>query len=288
MSFSETRKCNLIVYWLQYLKMNFQSLLSRQQTQYIIFKKNDMKRKKILYSISLMVIGVFFNFCEKDSETEKMELNVSTEKLNFTGEEASQTIDIISNIEWTATSNVEWCTISPAIGNGNATITITLQNNNTTSERKGVITVKDSKNSLSKFIEVTQDVEILNVAKLFGIWHVTNITDESGNIDYGENAEGNMKHTTIELTINTNGTYTQINKSSINDGSLLPQTTGSYLFTPSNRTLKVQGTTVVGPFNFPDIHLYVIEKLTDTELIYSEDTGLSGIGLEKWTFVKVR
>lgn len=54
---------------------------------------------------------------------------------------ADMTFSVQSNIAWTATSNDNWCTVSPKSGNGNATVSVHVAENTGNSERKTTIKV---------------------------------------------------------------------------------------------------------------------------------------------------
>ena len=69
---------------------------------------------------------------------------------------ATKTFDITSNISWTATSNQNWLTVSDVSGFGNKTVTVTAQENTTTSARTATVTISGSSVG-TKTITVTQD-----------------------------------------------------------------------------------------------------------------------------------
>ncbi len=61
------------------------------------------------------------------------------------GPEASTlTSEITANVSWTASSNEDWISFSPENGNQNATLTINIQENTTSNQRSGTITVTSS------------------------------------------------------------------------------------------------------------------------------------------------
>lgn len=53
-------------------------------------------------------------------------------------------VEITSNVDWTAFSDVTWCTISPSSGNGDGLIMISVKENKTSKVRNAIITVKSS------------------------------------------------------------------------------------------------------------------------------------------------
>jgi hypothetical protein len=72
------------------------------------------------------------------SGTESLTLSAST--LSFDVEGATLSVDITSNINWTAVSDAAWLTLSPASGSGNGAIDVTAAVN-TSSQRTATITV---------------------------------------------------------------------------------------------------------------------------------------------------
>ncbi|HLN73586.1 MAG TPA: BACON domain-containing carbohydrate-binding protein, partial [Prolixibacteraceae bacterium] len=68
---------------------------------------------------------------------------------------STQTFEITSNVNWTATSNQSWLTVSNAGGNGIAVITLTAQANTITSNRSATVTIT-GEGLAAKTITVTQ------------------------------------------------------------------------------------------------------------------------------------
>ncbi|MEQ1799980.1 MAG: BACON domain-containing carbohydrate-binding protein, partial [Lacibacter sp.] len=83
--------------------------------------------------------------------------------LNFTAVAATpKTIDITSNVSWTAASNQTWLTLSSTSGTGVATITATAADNTATTSRTATITITG--NGLpAKTIAVTQDGSAISI-----------------------------------------------------------------------------------------------------------------------------
>jgi uncharacterized protein (TIGR02145 family) len=91
-------------------------------------KKKSMKN--FLTTVMLCAaIGVWFAGCKEDNPEPKSELLVSPATLNAGAAAGEYTLAITGNVDWAATTNVEWLTIEPATGNGNAAITITVEEN---------------------------------------------------------------------------------------------------------------------------------------------------------------
>jgi endoglucanase Acf2 len=69
---------------------------------------------------------------------------------------SKKTIDVSANINWTAVSNQSWLSVSPASAFGNTTVTLTAQENPTTSTRTATVTFSGSGVS-DQVVTVTQD-----------------------------------------------------------------------------------------------------------------------------------
>ena len=96
-------------------------------------------------------------------------LKVSSTSLSFAENGGSENISITCNSDWTVSSNQSWCTVSPASGSNDGTVTVTVSANDSNSERSASITIKSG--------NVTQEVSILQAAKP---------EDGIGRDDYGE------------------------------------------------------------------------------------------------------
>lgn len=84
-------------------------------------------------------------------------LNVSTNEMVIGAIDIStQTLDIISNVAWSATSNQTWLTISNASGSGNFTITLTATGNPATATRTANVTISGT-GVTDQIIIVTQE-----------------------------------------------------------------------------------------------------------------------------------
>lgn len=107
--------------------------------------------KKLAFLLSILTILI--SACGGDDDNH---LSISENNLSFSGSGGARTIDVASNVEWSAMSDQTWCVISPKLGYGNATISITAQRNTTTVERSAKITIKAIEGGLSKEIAITQ------------------------------------------------------------------------------------------------------------------------------------
>ncbi len=66
---------------------------------------------------------------------------VATTQLNFTDKPDSQDVSISTDGNWQATSSTDWISVSPQSGTGNATLSISVTENETDEERNGIVTI---------------------------------------------------------------------------------------------------------------------------------------------------
>jgi len=62
----------------------------------------------------------------------------------------SYDITVTSNTDWTVVESLDWASVSPASGSGDSTVTVTVDENTTTSPRSGTITIGGQTHSLSQ------------------------------------------------------------------------------------------------------------------------------------------
>lgn len=111
--------------------------------------------KKIIDNLRIAVVALFLfgaASCSKSDEG-SASLNVSKPELAFTSAVKTQTFTVTTNQEWTATYP-EWLGCSPSSGTGNATVTVTAEDN-PGAERTG--TIKITGGGKEKTINVTQE-----------------------------------------------------------------------------------------------------------------------------------
>ena len=112
----------------------------------------------------VMVIGSAFGFAACENKGEEVVANptveVSTTSMNFAMEEGSQTVNITANSDWKTEVAEDWITVTPAAGNGDATINIAVAMNDSGAVREAVVKVialhKVYGNWDTKKIKVTQ------------------------------------------------------------------------------------------------------------------------------------
>lgn len=97
-----------------------------------------------------------------NQEVSQLSLNPQNISLGASAN-ASQTVSVSSNINWTATANNTWLSVSPAGGANNGSLVITaLSGNNGSAARVGTVTL--SGNGLSETINVTQEAAQLSLS----------------------------------------------------------------------------------------------------------------------------
>ncbi len=89
-------------------------------------------------------------------DNESYTLTLSTDQINFNSSASSQTMSITTNDYWFASCSNSWLSVDKTIGSSDATLKISVEQNNSSSERQGVVYIKGiySKKTLS--ITVTQ------------------------------------------------------------------------------------------------------------------------------------
>ena len=92
-----------------------------------------------------MVVGSALGFVACENEGDDVVSNptveVSTKSLNFSMEEGSQTVNVTANSDWKVEVDVDWVTVTPANGTGDATITVAVAMNDTGAVRETNIKV---------------------------------------------------------------------------------------------------------------------------------------------------
>lgn len=108
--------------------------------------------------------SVYFNIAGNNNveipiEQEGVTLSVSPETIMFTSFGGSQSLSVSSNDSWTVTTKPGWVNVDKISGEGNSTILLSTVENNTTSEKTGVIVVSTDDGVTSKTISVKQEAK---------------------------------------------------------------------------------------------------------------------------------
>ena len=106
--------------------------------------------------ILVVLLGTAILALSCKQEEQPAELTVSQTEMHFGNQGGSQTLGFNSNVQWTATSSAEWCTLSPDSGDSEVQSTMVTATANTTAEERSA-TVTITAGSVSKKVEITQD-----------------------------------------------------------------------------------------------------------------------------------
>ncbi len=90
---------------------------------------------------------------------EPPELSVPTPPLTFSNSAGTKSVNVTSNVSWTASDNASWISVSPTSSSGDGSISITTTSNNTVFSRTGTVTVQENDGSgvASQQISITQN-----------------------------------------------------------------------------------------------------------------------------------
>lgn len=103
----------------------------------------------------LLIAFIVVGSCnKKDNPDPTPELNISSSEELFTAAGGTSEVNVTGNTKWSISNSATWFTATPATGDGSEKITLTVQPNQNTSERSGVIAV--TAGNLRKEIRVRQ------------------------------------------------------------------------------------------------------------------------------------
>ncbi|MDD2492205.1 MAG: BACON domain-containing carbohydrate-binding protein, partial [Bacteroidales bacterium] len=121
-----------------------------------------MKLIKNILIIGLVLLSL--SSCKKDPPPV---LTISVQNLSLGNISPSETISVESNYPWKLTCDASWISFTPSTGDGNATVTITAQDNLTEDERNAnlIFTIgkEGSSTFLRKVVRATQSFPQLNL-----------------------------------------------------------------------------------------------------------------------------
>lgn len=164
-----------------------------------------MKLLNIVFIFSFFI--VLFSCSSKDIAEEEILENLEVSSISaFSANEETKSVTVTSNLDWSATDNTSWITISPSMGSNNGSINVSVQTNSTSNERSGTVTVTGGNISRS-----------LNIRQAAG----EDNTTPSGGLDPNKAPSENFDLSTWKLSIPVNegdGTATDISVSQINNG----------------------------------------------------------------------
>ena len=199
----------------------------------------------------LLLCSLIISGCSKKEEP--LFINLDTDTLSFESEGRSETLKVSSNGDWTVSGETEWCEVSPKIGKGNLTVTITVTENESIEERKATLTFKCGAEIAE--VEITQslpDWVLINGVK----WATRNVGSPGIFVQNPEDF----------------GEYYQWNKG-IAD-FLLREDYFNSIYANANSWLTVNDPSPTG-WRVPTLE--EIQKLFDTEKVTNEWTTLNDI-----------
>jgi mannan endo-1,4-beta-mannosidase len=82
-------------------------------------------------------------------------LNVSTGSLSYSAGSGSASISVTSNVNWSASDNSSWITVSPTSGSNNGSVSVSVTANTASNNRTGTVTI--SGGGISRTVSVTQN-----------------------------------------------------------------------------------------------------------------------------------
>lgn len=129
----------------------------------MIFSSMQRFTYTILFCLCMLFI---LPSCGKDDPAVAPELLVSTEAISFDKAASTQIMHIKTNTKWNVLSNESWCTVSPATGEGNGTIqlSVSVSQNPSTDGRSAVLTI--TAGTITKQVTISQGKSNLLIVKL--------------------------------------------------------------------------------------------------------------------------
>ena len=123
-----------------------------------------------------------------------------------------------------------------------------------------------------------------DVGDIEGTWNAVTGTQSEGSFGTTTYGKGSYASTSLRFTLNADGSYKWVTANTSSTAAQTVNCSGTYAFTPSTSTLKLQGSCTAGSLSFHHDHLYTVEQLTSSQLNISEVTGISGIGTQTYIF----
>ena len=119
--------------------------------------KRDIKLNNFIMPIFLgMLVLISLSGCKKDTNSFDPNLALATESLSVSNQANNYSVDMVSNLPWTAESDVDWITVNPSSGEkGKGKMTFSVSKSEE-DERIGTITISTSAD-YKKQITVTQE-----------------------------------------------------------------------------------------------------------------------------------
>ena len=112
-----------------------------------------MNRKVLIFSA--VFLFAIFSGCSNKDDPEPESLEITPTSLSFGKDAGEGSFSIESNTKWTVSSTVSWLTFTPASGEGNRSVTVSVIANGELNVRTGTVTVK-TEGGMEKTVQVTQ------------------------------------------------------------------------------------------------------------------------------------
>ncbi|WP_405573341.1 polysaccharide lyase family 7 protein [Winogradskyella sp. Asnod2-B02-A] len=161
-----------------------------------------MKLLRIVFT--LIIFTLLFGCSSKDSDKDELVDNlVITSVSEFSANAETQSVNVISNLEWSVSEDLAWISTTPSSGTNSGSIAISVDVNPTYNNRTGTVTV--SGGNITRYITITQVAAEETV----------------GALDPNKAPSENFDLSTWNLSIPVdqgNGTATTITVSQINSG----------------------------------------------------------------------
>jgi len=114
-----------------------------------------MKLLNSVFALSIFII--LFSCSSSDSNEDTLIENLQISSISqFSANEETQSITVTSNLNWTASENSNWISVSPSSGTNNGAISVSVAENSASSSRSGIVTVSGG--------DITRDLTITEAA----------------------------------------------------------------------------------------------------------------------------
>lgn len=219
--------------------------------------------KLLNLAFSLLVFIFLFSCSSNDSNEVDPTLNLNLSSFTtFPANGETQSVNVISNTNWSVAESVNWITTSPSSGTNNGSINISVQANSNSNSRTGIVTVSGG--------NISRDVTIIQAA-----------ADNSGELDPNKAPSENFDLSTWKLSIpedEGDGTATDISVSEINNG----YENVNYFYTADDGGMvfkcPVAGFTTSTNTSYTRVELREMLRGTDTSI------STQGVNGNNWVF----
>ncbi|NRD21316.1 polysaccharide lyase family 7 protein [Winogradskyella eckloniae] len=219
---------------------------------------------KVLTRLYILVFFmVLCNCSSKDSDEVEQHENLTMSAITeFSANEQTQYVSVVSNLDWSASTTADWISVSPSSGENSGTLYITVQPNETATIRTGVVSVIGG--SISRALTISQAAGA-----------------ESSGLNPNLAPSENFDLSTWKLSIpddQGNGTASTITVSEINQG----YQNSAYFYTAADGGMvfkcPVAGFTTSTNTSYTRVELREMLRGTNTSI------GTQGVNGNNWVF----